>query len=190
MLLDGLVRQATDGRLKMDVGGRLAADGQVNRRLLARLLRHPYLRRRPPKSTGREDFGDAFLKEVLKHRAGISLGDLLATASVFTAKTIKDACRWLRNRVDEVVLCGGGARNATLVRHLREAFGSTPVLTLEEIGWQSKSFEAIAFAVLAYQTVHGEPSNVPAVTGAAHPVILGTIVPAHQGRVRVRVERS
>lgn len=190
MVLDGLVRQATRGRLKMDAGGRLANGGQVNQRLLARLLRHPYLRRRPPKSTGREEFGDDFLKHVLKHRAGMSLGDLLATGSFFTAQTIKGACRWLSSQVDEVILCGGGARNATLVRQIREVFGHIPVRTLEEIGWQSKSFEAIAFAVLAYQTLHGEPSNVPAATGAKHAVILGTIVPGRLGAWRPFVERS
>jgi anhydro-N-acetylmuramic acid kinase len=177
MVLDGLVRDATGGRLKMDAEGRLAGRGKIQRDLLTRLLRHPYLRRGPPKSTGREEFGDAFLKQVLQFGAGLPPRDLLATCSAFTARTVADARRWLTGRVDEVVLCGGGARNKTLVRHLGEMMAPAPVRTLEDIGWQSKAFEAIAFAVLAYQSVRGESSNVPAATGATHPVVLGVIVP-------------
>jgi anhydro-N-acetylmuramic acid kinase len=184
MVLDGLVRHTTGGRLKMDAEGRLASGGEVHRGLLARLLRHSYFRRRPPKSTGREVFGDTFLKQVLKVGAGLTPRDLLATCSFFTARTVGDARRWLSGAVDEVVLCGGGARNKTLVRHLGEVFAPAPVRTLENIGWESKSFEAIAFAVLAYQTVRGECSNVPAATGATHPVVLGVIVPGKDLRWR------
>jgi anhydro-N-acetylmuramic acid kinase len=178
MVLDGLARRMSRGRIAMDSGGRTAASGRVNRRLLDHLLQHPFVRRRPPKSTGREEFGESFVEGLLKRRHGGSPADLLATCSAFTARTIADARRWLSGPLDEVIACGGGVRNKTLMRDLSAAVAPVPVSTLEDVGWQSKAFEAIAFAILAYQTIHGETANVPAATGAKRPVVLGSIVPA------------
>jgi anhydro-N-acetylmuramic acid kinase len=79
--------------------------------------------------------------------------------------------------VDEVIVGGGGVRNRTVMSTLSSVFSPVPIRTFEAAGWDSKAFEAVAFAVLAYQTFHGEPANVPSVTGASHPVILGSIVP-------------
>ena len=160
----------------------MAAKGTVDAQLLASLLSHRFLRQRPPKSTGREEFGAAFLARLLamKRRRHLSAIDLMATCSLFTAMAVGMARRWLKGPVDEVIVGGGGIRNRTLLADLAEVFASTPVRTFEDLGWESKSFEAVAFALLAYQTVHGECANVPAATGAKHGVILGTIVPGNQ----------
>ncbi len=183
MVLDGLVHRLTDGRQTMDRDGRLAAQGTVDTGLLAELLAHPFLKQPPPKTTGREAFGDPFVARVLAtmRRRRLAAGDVLATCSLFTAVTVSGARRWLGENLDEVIVGGGGARNRTLMGDLAAVFEPTPVRRLDEIGWDSKAFEAVAFAVLAYQTLHGDCANVPAVTGAAHPVVLGTVVPGKQG---------
>lgn len=185
MVLDALVHRLTRGRQSMDRNGRLAAKGKVDVGLLAKLLAHPFLKQRPPKSTGREEFGDAFLARMLAVTRTRTLEDLLATCSLFTALAVSSARRWLNGPVDEVIVGGGGVRNLTLMDDLAAVFDPIPVRTLDELGWESKAFEAVAFAVLAYQTVRGECANVPAATGASHPVILGKIVPG-RGSMRPR----
>jgi anhydro-N-acetylmuramic acid kinase len=191
MLSDGLVQRLTGGRQTMDRDGRLAAQGTVDAGLLASLLAHPFFKQPPPKSTGREAFGAPFVTRLLAamRRRRLHVHDALATCSLFTAVTVSSARRWLEPSLDEVIVAGGGARNRTLMGDLTAAFDPIPVRTLEEIGWDSKAFEAVAFAVLAYQTMQGEPANVPSVTGAAHPVLLGTIVPGRSSR-QARPSRS
>jgi anhydro-N-acetylmuramic acid kinase len=176
MLLDLLAARLSGGRVRYDRGGRWAAQGTVDPALLAKLQAHPFLRRRPPKSTGREEFGDILLKDLLDTPRRPE--DLLATCTRFTAVTIAGARRWLDGAIDEVIVGGGGSRNRTLMRHLAELFDPTPVTTFEALGWDSKAFEAVTFAVLAYQSLHGRPTNLPAVTGARRPVILGSFTPA------------
>jgi anhydro-N-acetylmuramic acid kinase len=161
----------------MDRNGRLAATGRVDRRLLGRLLAHPFLRKRPPKSTGREDFGSALIAKILAGSGKRQPNDILATCSLFTATTVGGAMRWLSGPIDEVIVGGGGARNRTLMADLAAVFKPVPVRTFEDIGWDSKAFEAIAFALLAYQTAHGRPGNVPAATGAKTVAVLGKIIP-------------
>ncbi len=179
MVMDGLVRRLTKDRDTMDKNGGRAAKGKAAVGLLAKLLAHPYFKRAPPKSTGREEFGDAFVEQILAAQKAHRLKpeDLLTTCSLFTAITIGSSRKWLTGPVDEVIVGGGGVRNRTLMSNLSSVFSPVPVRTFETAGWQSKAFEAVAFAVLAYQTVHGEHANVPSVTGATHPVILGTTVP-------------
>ncbi len=181
MVLDGLVQRLTKGRSMMDYGGRLAAKGRVDRRLLNELLAHPFLQRRPPKSTGREEFGEPVVARLLtvQRARQLSPADLLATCAMWTAQAVSDARRWLRGAVDEVVVGGGGVRNRTLMAYLTSVFDPIPVKTFHDLGWDSRAFEAVAFALLAYQTMAGECANLPAVTGATHPVLLGTIVPAN-----------
>ena len=184
MVLDALVHHLTRGRQSLDRDGRRAAKGKVDARLLATLLTHPFLRREPPKSTGREEFGETFLARVLalSRKWRLAPEDLLATCSLFTAMAVGNARRWLKGPVDEVIVAGGGVRNRTVMADLAAIFEPAPVRPVEELGWKSQAFEATAFAVLAYQTIHGECANVPAVTGAAHPVLLGTIVPGGERR--------
>jgi anhydro-N-acetylmuramic acid kinase len=178
MVLDALMHRLSAGRLSMDRGGRMASQGVANPRLLQKLLAHPFLRQRPPKSTGREEFGEKFLAQVLSRgREQDRPQDLLATAALFTAMSVGGARRWLQGAVDEVIVGGGGALNRTLMADLAAVFEPASVKRLDDLGWESKGFEAIAFAVLAYQTVRGECGNVPSVTGAVHPVVLGKIIP-------------
>lgn len=182
IVMDGLIRRLTNGTETMDRNGRLAAKGKVAVGLLASLLAHPYLKRTPPKCTGREEFGDAFVEEVLAAQKAHHLRteDLLATCSLFTAITIGSARKWLAGPVDEVIVGGGGVRNRTLMSHLTSVFAPVPIRPLDTVGWVSKAFEAVAFAVLAYQTTRGECANVPSVTGASHPVVLGAVVPGRR----------
>ncbi|MFB3070553.1 MAG: anhydro-N-acetylmuramic acid kinase, partial [Nitrospirales bacterium] len=92
-------------------------------------------------------------------------------------KTIVEACGWFKGNIDEVILGGGGVNNLALMDALRQAFAPRPVRTMDQVGGDSNAFEALAFAVMAYQTIHGVPTNVPAVTGARYPVVLGMVVP-------------
>jgi anhydro-N-acetylmuramic acid kinase len=187
MLLDAAVHRLTTGRAMMDKGGRLAAKGRIDPRLLKACLAHRFFKQAPPKSTGREAFGEVFLKKIFTqapHRR-VQPNDLLATLSRFTAEAVGQARRWLKGPVDEVVVGGGGVHNRALMAHLAEVWAPCPVVTFDEAGWDSKAFEAVAFAVLGYQTVQGHAANVPAVTGAAHPVVLGSITPGAMGRLPV-----
>jgi anhydro-N-acetylmuramic acid kinase len=180
IVLDGLVTRVTDGRLAMDRDGKLAQKGKVDTRLLGKLLAHPFLSQRPPKSTGREAFGPALVDELItiQQQQKLPVEDLLATCSMWTAKAVGTARRWIKGPIDEVVVGGGGVRNRAIMAHLASVFAPVPVLPFDALGWDSKSFEAVAFAVLAYRTATGQRGNLPAVTGAGHPVLLGTIVPA------------
>lgn len=179
MVLDSLMVRVTEGRLLMDRDGKLALKGQVDSRLLGKLLAHPFLSKRPPKSTGREAFGPDLIEELItaQQQRSLSIEDLLATCSMWTAKAVGTSRRWLNGEIDEVVVGGGGVRNRAIMNHLATVFAPIPVTAFEALGWDSKAFEAVAFALLAYQTVTGQWGNIPAVTGANHPVLLGTIVP-------------
>ena len=180
MVIDRVTSLATRGKQKFDCGGRLAASAEVNEELLAKLMKHRYLRRRPPKSTGRETFGVAFADTLYggARKARIAARDVIATVTAFTACSIARAYRrFLSKRVDEVILCGGGAHNRTLVRMLRDELPETDVLTMDAFGIDPDAKEAISFAILAAETVRGRPGNVPSATGAEHPVILGKIIP-------------
>lgn len=179
MLLDGLVRHLTRGKKTMDREGQWAAQGTADLDLVSDLMTFPFLKQSPPKTTGREEFGDAFLARLLKRKGRRRTADLLATCSLFTAMAVATARRWLNGPVDEVIVAGGGVRNETLLANLSAVFHPVPVRTLDEVGWDSQAFEAVAFAVLGYQTIRGKCANVPSATGATHPVVLGAIVPGN-----------
>jgi anhydro-N-acetylmuramic acid kinase len=184
VLIDGIAARASNGALRCDRNGALAAQGKVDEMLLSHLLDHPYLRQPPPKSTGRETFGAAFAADLWAQAeaSGQDPADLVATVTAFTAASIADAYRrWLPILPDEVFLCGGGADNPTLVQMIREylarAFGGAvpAVRHYDETGYSSAAKEAVAFAILAYETWHGRPGNLPQVTGASRPAILGHV---------------
>lgn len=180
MVLDGIMSRKTNGRANMDREGRLAVRGQVDSRLLAKLLAHPYLSQPPPKSTGREAFGSKMLDELLNWQQArqLPIENLLATCSRWTAEAVGTARRWIKGGIDEVIVGGGGVKNRAIMGQLTELFAPVPVRTFEAHGWDSKALESVAFAVLAYQTVMGQSGNVPSVTGAASPRLLGCIVPS------------
>ena len=180
MVIDRVVHRVTGGRRAYDAGGRMAARGEVDRRLLGELMGHKYLRRRPPKSTGREEFGTQFADLAFRRARGrgVSGADILATVTAFTARSIAEAYRrFLPGPVDEVVLCGGGARNETLVRMLRSELRAAKVFVMDELGISADAKEAVSFAILAAETVRGRPGNVPSATGARRRVVLGKIIP-------------
>jgi anhydro-N-acetylmuramic acid kinase len=178
--LDEAVRAATGGRESLDRDGRRAARGRVDGALLESLLRHPFLRRRPPRSTGREEFGAGFVAAVRRRRPRMGTDDLLATLTRFSAEATADAWRRFvlpRARPDEALLSGGGARNPVLVRHLREALAPIPVGFTDDAGLPGPAREAASFALLASETLAGVPCNIPAATGAARRVVLGKVSP-------------
>ena len=151
------------------------ARGHVDAALLAELHQHPYLARPIPKSTGREDFGKEFVYPLLA-RLSDRKDDLLATLTRFSAEAIARSYReMLPAMPDEVFVSGGGALNPTLMRHLAELLAPIPVQSTAVLGVNPEAKEAMAFAVLANQTLFGAPGNVPAVTGAAGPRVLGKL---------------
>ena len=179
LLLDGLLAQATHGQQSIDRNGVLASRGCPQDVLVTELLRHPFFARRPPKSTGREEFGEGYIRHVrrvaARHR--LSLEDTLASSCTAISRTIRQSGSW---PVDEVIVGGGGVRNRGLLRAVKREFEPGHVMSMERSGVKSQALEAMAFAVLAYETIRGVPANMPWVTGAASPVVLGTVTPGRK----------
>lgn len=178
MVIDQLITRITQGGQSYDRDGAMAASGVVDVKLLAKLLRDKYFRAKPPKSAGREQYGADFVSKLLDTE--LSSEDLVATATALTAESIALAVRNFvlpEMRVDEVFVSGGGAHNTTLMAMLRKALDPVPVKESTEVGLDVDAKEAIAFAVMAYETAHLRPSNVPNATGAKRPVILGKVTP-------------
>ena len=181
MVIDGIINFITDGRKRFDTGGKMAAEGKVNKQLLDELLRHSFFKRRPPKSTGREEFGVDFTERIYRRaeKKDLADADIVATVTALTAKSIAQAYRWfLKSMPDEVILCGGGSHNRTLVEMLHAELPDVKMLSTDDFGISVDAREAVSFAILAWATIKGMTNNVPAATGAERPVILGKIVPA------------
>lgn len=181
MVIDGAVGLGTNGRRHCDTGGRMAARGRMNESLLADMMKHPFLRKRPPKSTGREVFGVTHTRAfyAAARRRRMSPDDIAATATTFTSQSISQALgRFLPAQADEIILCGGGTKNRTLMKWLARDLAPAAVLTTDDLGIDADAKEAISFALLARETIRGLPGNVPSATGARKPVILGKIVVA------------
>jgi len=175
MPLDAVARAASGGAEAFDAGGRRAARGTIDAALLAELHTHPYLAQKLPKSTGRETFGKDFVYPLLS-RYGDRLDDLLATLTRFVAEAIARSYKEaLPSPPDEVYVSGGGALNPTLMGHLTSLLAPVPVSTSASLGVDPEAKEAIAFAVLANETLFGHPGNVPSVTGARGPRVLGKL---------------
>ncbi|WP_058302063.1 anhydro-N-acetylmuramic acid kinase [Gorillibacterium timonense] len=184
MLIDGLMSRISAGTMTMDDGGRFAAKGRVHAELLNRLQQDEYYRLSPPKSTGRERFGSAYVDQLLAWQRELALSDedLIATVTRLTAWSIADAYRRFvqeRHPADCLIAGGGGSYNPVLMAALREEMAAkgapVPVITQEEIGGNSDAKEAIAFALLADCTMAGLPGNLPSVTGASRLAVLGKI---------------
>jgi anhydro-N-acetylmuramic acid kinase len=174
MVIDQLVSRITSGRQLFDRDGAMAGSGQPDPKLLAKLLRDKYFRAKPPKTAGREQYGSDFVTKLLDTE--LSSEDLIATATALTAESIALGIRnfvMTDMRVDEVFVSGGGTHNPTLMRMLRKALDPIPVMETTQMGLDVDAKEAIAFAVMAYETAHARPSNVPMATGAKKPVVLG-----------------
>ena len=184
-VLDGLVRAGTRGLAQRDESGGLAASGRAHEALLEELLADPFFSLAPPRSTGRERFGDGYAERLaeLGEGLGLTLEDTLATAVELTAASIEQALREHlapRGKVDAVYASGGGVRNVTLMLALRRRLDGIRLERLDELGVSAGIKEALAFAFLAHLTLCGEAGNVPGATGARHAVVLGSITPGSQ----------
>ena len=174
-LIDGAVLRLT-GR-PFDEGGRLAASGTVDESALKVWLADPFFSEPPPRSTGRERFSTARLEEWLERFAERPAADAVATLTELTARTIADAYRFLSGE-GNCFVCGGGARNDTLVSRIRELVPDRRVRDLSDLGMDPEAREAIAFGLLARQHVLGLPANAPWATGASGRRRLGALTPA------------
>jgi len=180
-VIDAVVEIVSGGEQSFDVEGRRARSGRASGKLLDELLDDPYFRRPPPKSTGREKFGDAFgLQLVARGRElGLAEDDLVATATALTARSIALAYLLAGDEAipEECVVSGGGARNPALMDMLAVELDPIPLIDLSALGWDPDAKEAAAFAILAHLHLSGRPGNVPSVTGAAGPRLLGALTP-------------
>lgn len=177
MVIDALAREYSGGRLNYDRDGRIAQSGSLDRRLLDQLLRDPYYRKTPPKSAGREQYGDEFVARL--KGSGLELPDLVATATVLTAASIAMGARKTTPARMPVALIasGGGVHNPRIMAHLAGYLPGVSISVSSDFGIDPDAKEAIAFAVLAYETWRRRPSNLPSATGARGPVVLGDITP-------------
>lgn len=185
MLMDAVVQLLTSGKYSFDPDGSMAAKGKTDKLLLSELMSHPFISASPPKTTGREDFGVHFAKNILSEAKtrDIKYFDIIATLTDFTAKSIYENYRRFvlpQHNVSEVIISGGGTQNLTLLNHLQRYFGDISIVKIDKYGIPSEAKEAVAFAVLANETVTGQTGNVPNVTGASRSVVLGKIIPVNR----------
>lgn len=182
MIIDGLVEKITLGKMRMDIGGNIAKKGIINNKLLDYLKESEYYLIPPPKSTGREYFGKEYVEAVylFMKENGISDEDGVKTVTYLTAWSIADSYnRFIKKecKADELIIGGGGSYNPVLVDYIRQEMSlhGVQTFTQEELGLSSDAKEAIAFAILADAAIKGEPNNLPSVTGAKSPVVMGKI---------------
>jgi anhydro-N-acetylmuramic acid kinase len=181
MIVDALVESMTRGRERFDRDARMALAGKTISKLLKKFMREPYLRKAPPKTAGREQFGREYAGELIawgkKHR--VRKEDLIRTATVFTSLSTADALRRFvlrRTRVEELILSGGGAKNPLIVAELAMALPGMQISSSSRFGVPEEAKEAFAFAVLAYEAYHGRTNNLPRATGAKRAVVMGKMV--------------
>ena len=180
MLIDALVSHFTRGGQRFDKNARLALEGRSFPALLDAFMTDPYLKLAPPKSTGREYYGHAYRKKILAlgrhHRA--KPNDLIRAATIFTALSVVDALNRFvlpKTKIQQLIVSGGGTHNPLILAQLSAALPGIEVLPSSRLGIPEDAKEAFAFAVLAYETFHQRPSNLPSATGARGPAILGKI---------------
>ncbi len=178
VLIDLAARYGTEGKLAMDKDGRRAARGRPAERLLRRWLEHDYFRLKPPKSTGREMFGEPFFEMALRQMGRLGPFDQAATLTEFSARSLALNYRLhLPSLPQRVILTGGGALNPTLVRAIGRQFagGAVDIRTSENFGWPVQAIEPAAFALLAYLRMERKPGNLAQTTGARRSVLLGQV---------------
>jgi anhydro-N-acetylmuramic acid kinase len=181
-VLDSLAGVFSGGAIPLDDGGELAMKGAADGSLLDRLLGHPFFKLAPPKSTGRDTFGESFARNLADEGRGLGLSDadIMMTAVSLTVRGVVDACRDhfpSESPIDEVIVSGGGVHNEALMTSLKKGLGGNRVISVGDLGVDPDAKEAVAFAVLANETICGNAGNLPSATGAAGAVVLGKIVP-------------
>jgi len=177
MVIDQLAERLFNRRY--DKGGELAAKGRIDRALLDELLKDPYYKAKPPKTAGREQYGKDFVDRLIENNRAPE--DLIATATALTAATIAIA---IPLDTHELIAAGGGTHNRQLMAQLQAFLPRLRITTTAEFGIDPDAKEAIAFAILAYQTWRNKPGNLPSATGARHPVILGKLTPCSDTRLQ------
>ncbi len=180
MVIDALVRHFTQGRKAFDRNAEMAGRGKVLSGLLAALLGDKYFLKRPPKTAGREQYGEKYVRRALAHRAArrARAEDVIRTATILTALSIVDAIHRfvpLRARVSELIVSGGGAHNPLLMAQIEAALPGIRVRISDEFGVPGDAKEAFAFALLGWETLHRRAANVPGATGARKAVVLGKV---------------
>ena len=184
MVIDAVMEELYGRRYDRD--GKVAASGRVLDGVIMRLLRAPFFRQKPPRTGGREEFGREYVGRFLQLCHGASKADVIATATGLTARSIADAVQrfvvprfGLRRKPTsrQMIVSGGGAKNSTLMAMLRDAMAPLAISLhfSDEFGLPAEAKEAVAFALLAHETWHRRPSNVPSATGAKRAAILGKI---------------
>lgn len=182
MVIDALAAHYSEGRESYDRNGARAAQARHDEPFLMDLMAHEYFDRQPPKSAGREEFGAAALAAVLRYAEAHRLtpARVMATVTRWTARSVATAYRFHilpHAPMDEVIVSGGGVHNRTLMAALAEELGPLPVRSSQSVGLDPDAREAVAFALLANESIHGRPGNLPAVTGASRGVVLGSFTP-------------
>jgi len=180
MLIDALVARFTGNRQRYDKDVRLAQQGRAMPALLNELMRDPYLKLAPPKSTGREYYGRTYLEKLLRlgRRHKAKPNDLIRAATIFTALSIVDALNRFvlpKTKIRQLIVSGGGAHNPLILAQLAAALPQVEIVRSPQLGVPEDAKEAFAFTILAYETFHGRPSNLPSATGARGPATLGKI---------------
>ena len=184
MVIDALMEERYGRRYDRD--GKVAASGRILDGVIARLLRAPFFRQKPPRTAGREEFGREYVGRFLQLCHGASKSDVVATATALTARSIVDAVqRFVLPRFGarrkpgsrQMIVSGGGAKNPTLTAMLRDEMAPLGISLhfSDEFGLPAEAKEAVAFALLAHETRHRRTSNVPTATGAKRAAILGKI---------------
>jgi len=180
MLIDALVQHFTRGRKRFDKDAQLAQSGRSIPALLNELMKDAYLSVTPPKSTGREYYGRAYIQKLIslsrRHRA--KPNDLIRAATIFTALSVVDALNRFvlrRHKIHQLIVSGGGAHNPLILAQLTAALPDIEVVPSSRFGIPEDAKEAFAFALLAYETFHQRPANLPSATGARGSAILGKI---------------
>lgn len=187
MLLDAFVRERSDGHVAFDRDGKLAAKGDPDPSLLASMLDDAYFTIAPPKTTGRERFGAHFLRDHAGRLSQLSMEDGAATLAALTAETVARGVRSVAPRGARVLVSGGGANNPSLFEALRRRLEGYRVERSDAMNVHADAKEAIAFAVLGYETLRGRAGNVARATGATRSVLLGAIAPHNLPDLLLRV---
>ena len=178
MVIDAVISRLTNGRTTYDDGGAMAAQGKLHPELLLWMLDDPYLSKKPPKTTGRELYGPVYVDRLMEKAGTLNVAptDLLHTVTQFTAETIAYGLRRFSPQMPQrLIVGGGGSLNRCLMEQLRQVLTECRVMTIEDLGLNSSAKEAVAFAVLANETIFASCNNAPSATGARHPVVMGKI---------------
>ncbi|HLD74563.1 MAG TPA: anhydro-N-acetylmuramic acid kinase [Bdellovibrionota bacterium] len=183
-VLDGAMRIFSKGLKNFDKDGKLAASGKIHERLVQKLLKHPYFKKKPPKSCGQEEFGPVFLKKVLRECRGLKKKDIMATLTAFVAQSIFLSYKkfmWSaahKHKLKEIIFCGGGIHNKTLMSAIRKDFSAYKIKIsfFDDYGVSSDAVEACCFALMGLRCLQHKINHIPSATGASRATILGKII--------------